>query len=427
MQNISQVLRNLVLGLSGVVFWSQLALGMEGFDASGYLRTGTGISSQGRYQECIGNPGAPTNEFRLGNECGIFAEFQFKLKHLNEKEGVFNTVLKIAASRDGFAQWESEDAKNRGFNLSDVYVEAGHLKDLPWLFWVGKRTYRESDAHIYDWYYFADLSGVGAGVGDIKIAGGNLQVAHLVQADNDEGGSGYSNTGRPVTQALDLRLKDISYGEQDRFMFWAVAAWSTSGNDGSGTNYAAGKGDIFGVKWSHEFSSLNNDFAVIQGGGLIEGFNLYQSLPITSQAINDRYRLRVVDSIISKDQADSNWSYQLVMASEQSHNGNPDERNLWNSLGLRSSLHRSENFRWVMELGTSEILPITGQRQEMNRISIAPELAVGRSQWSRPVLRAVLSQTHWNAAVKNIFAISRPALAQQSSETSLVWQAEVWF
>ena len=61
---------NLIVVLGAFVVLNQ-AWAMP-VDMHGYLRSGTGNNLQGGKQNCFNNPGSEGNEFRLGNECGIY-------------------------------------------------------------------------------------------------------------------------------------------------------------------------------------------------------------------------------------------------------------------------------------------------------------------------------------------------------------------
>ncbi|MCV5663612.1 carbohydrate porin, partial [Escherichia coli] len=50
----------------------------QGLEFHGYLRTGTGSSSEGGKQVCFSAPGAGA-KYRLGNECETYGEVAFAL------------------------------------------------------------------------------------------------------------------------------------------------------------------------------------------------------------------------------------------------------------------------------------------------------------------------------------------------------------
>lgn len=131
-------------------------------DFNGYMRGGTGTQLEGGKQECIFNQGIPGNFLRLGNECSFYGELGFVFHHKTAEVGdatFFRTQTKLMLGAQGTRQWE--DASRRDVNQIEAYVSAGGFQNIPAEFWVGKRFYRDVDAHIFDFYYYAEMSGVG--------------------------------------------------------------------------------------------------------------------------------------------------------------------------------------------------------------------------------------------------------------------------
>ena len=83
---------------------------------------------------------------------------------------------------------------NEGVALRQAYAEMGNLPVFSGAFkdsviWAGKRFYNRRDIHITD-YYFTDFSGTGAGIDNIQIGEGKLNLG-VIARDYDD----YTNAG----------------------------------------------------------------------------------------------------------------------------------------------------------------------------------------------------------------------------------------
>lgn len=398
------------------------------FSFSGYLRAGTGSTNKGGGQECIQNSGASSNEFRLGNECGFYGESTFRVYHLRGQDNLdpyFFTQLTLAFNPAGKKLFEN-DTNQKDINLVEAYVEAGQIENKPYSYWIGKRFYRENDAHIYDWYYFADMSGVGAGVGKVPLAGGQLHVAHLIQKSNET-----TTVGTPTLQFIDVRLKEIALGSNQKMMVWTGYGWIPEGKSISqGTRYESGQGHLLGFKHQLSHSLGSNETALIYGYGVMESLNLYNTSTLRSEDAykNSAERYRLVE--VWTYDAGIDWSFQAVAAAEMSDSkARQDSKSYWYSAGIRPLLKLTDHYQIAFELGHSRVYIESeklGER-ELSRVTIAPQLSLSRSFWARPVMRAFVSYSTWNDANTSRVTTSAPAFTGLTQAFNIGYQAEVWF
>lgn len=427
---------NFVIGLcllGALVSRPSEAVTGESFDFSGYFRAGTGTNLRGGKQECFPNPGSPTNEFRLGNECGIYGELAFKAIHkksTRESPGFFNTLYRLSLSPKGYRQWEQDKFvtnKESTLNLTEAFAEGGQF-EVPFVLWAGKRYYRQIDAHVNDWFYFANIGGVGAGVDQIPLGPGQLALAHLMQTSDTA-----TSRGQPQLQFIDLRWNDIKINRREKIFVWTGYGFAPDGKEAAGStspkNYVATKGWVFGVRYNLTLKGGFNDFAILYGHGNMESLGLSDASPTEESNLNKAYRYRVVNNFAQE--ISPNFSLLGVVAAELTHNGNTDKsRGEWQSLGLRPTYYQTDRFHWVLELGYSRIKKQSeddGKVRDLTRLTLAPSYTLGKSTWSRPVLRAYFTKSFWNANNKGRLAAEAPSFAGQGEGEAFGYQMEVWF
>ncbi|MGZ3772536.1 MAG: carbohydrate porin [Pseudobdellovibrionaceae bacterium] len=419
------------LGLFLVLaFGASTGLAIEA-DFAGYLRGGTGINLEGGKQECFFNSGIPGNFLRLGNECGFYSELAITFLHIKPDKVdpvYFKTHIRVANSSQGTRQWEP--AANRDMNQVEAFISAGGFSELPGEYWVGKRFYRDVDLHIFDWYYYGDMSGVGAGIDDIPLSKGKLALAHLIQANDDL----TTSSGRPVLQALDVRLKSLSVFADKNLNLWGVYAWAQGSKDAS-HQYIDTNGYSLSTRLNGPIAGGNNNFTIMYGKGTMKDFNIYASsvVPVTDDSQNKAWNLRLVEDW-THDVTDK-WALMFGFAANYGSNGKAQNDNVqWQEIGVRPIYFVSDRFQWVFETGYSHYkdesekdgsAPV-GDR-ELMRVTVAPQLSFKKSIWERPVLRAFLSHSVWGDSNKKFIAAKAPTFANENHGTTFGYQFEAWF
>ncbi|WII73314.1 carbohydrate porin [Bdellovibrio sp. 22V] len=415
-----------------LVFSGNFASALDA-EFTGYLRGGTGINLEGGKQDCFFNTGIPGNFLRLGNECGFYSELALIFHHKKPEPTdsvYFKTQMRLVFNSKGTRQWEP--AANRDMSQIEAFVKAGGFTEIPGDLWIGKRFYRDVDLYIFDWYYYADMSGVGAGIENIPLGEGRFAVAHLVQANDDLS----TSVGLPVLQAVDLRWTTIPVTEDHNLNFWAVYAWAPESNDGM-TSYRSTNGYSIASRLQGLWWGGQNNFALLYGKGTMKDFNIYakSALPANDDSQNKAWTLRIVEDW-HQDVSDR-WAVMLGVAAEIGDNGTEDDSNNhreFQEIGIRPIYFVSDRFQWVFEAGYSRYKndnEFSGAERvgarELARVTIAPQLSIRKSIWGRPVLRAFLSQSFWNNNNKDAIATQAPAFRNQNDGTSFGYQFEAWF
>lgn len=400
-------------------------------DFVGYLRGGTGLNLLGGKQECFDNQGIPGNFLRLGNECSFYSELAFVFNHKKPTEtdsAFFRTQVRLEANAKGTRQWEA--ASNRDINQIEAFVTAGGISEIPGDIWVGKRFYRDVDLFIFDWYYYADMSGVGAGIENIKTNSGNFAFAHLIQTHETV----TTDKGSPVLQALDLRWTKLPVAQDTYLNFWGVYAWAPKGSNGT-TEYAQSNGFAVGSRLEGKLGDGYNNVALLYGKGAMQGFNIYgdSALLVTNEYKNKGWTVRLVENW-NKDVTDR-WAVMFGLAGEYNDSGaDSDSRKFFYEVGVRPIYYVTDRIQMMMELGYSRIEDqsekVGGEKvgeRDLTRVTLAPQVSLSKSIWGRPVLRAYLTHSMWNKNNMAKVATNAPSFADKQEGTSFGYQFEAWF
>ena len=441
-----------------ILFASHNALALEA-DFTTYLRGGSGVNQEGGKMECFRNSGMPGNFLRLGNECDFYTELGFVFHHKKADAGdssFFRTQLRYAYSSDGLRQWESAKSKytvdptattDQTITVSipkseiEAYVKAGGFDGSPVEYWVGKRFYRDIDLYIFDWYYYAEMAGVGAGVEAIPVGPGKLAIANLLQSNED-----FSTTsiGRPVLNIWDIRYSTIPVFAEQNISFWGVYAWAKGStyNDGTTTTtFENTNGYVLATKLEGKAFSGYNKAALEFGQGAMKDFNVYGSSAVdsTNPTQNKAWNVRIVEDW-TMDVVE-NWAVLFGAAASYGSNGKDSDNIVqWQGFGVRPIYYFTDRFQLATELGytryedQSERVnggttgPYVGVR-DLGRVAIAPQLSFKKSIWGRPVMRAYVSYSFWNDANQGASRIgnSAPTFADKSNGMNVGYQYEVWF
>ncbi|MGZ3770393.1 MAG: carbohydrate porin, partial [Bdellovibrio sp.] len=410
-------------------FWLSSGLALE-TQFLGYLRGGTGLNLEGGKQECFFNSGIPGNFLRLGNECGFYSELAIAILHKkpDEQDPVyFQTQMRLSYNSKGTRQWEA--AANRDMQQVETFVAAGGFTEFPGELWIGKRFYRDVDLHIFDWYYYADMSGVGAGIDKVPFAGGVFALAHLIQANES-----LTSTGLPALQAVDMRLKSIPLTAEHNINFWGVFAWAKGSSD-STHEYVDTNGYSLSARLNSRVIEGNNNFTLLYGKGAMKNLNIYanSTVPSTDDSQNRAWTVRVVEDW-TRDVTDK-FGIMFGLAAQFADNGKDQNNKIqWQEIGVRPVYFVSDRFQWVFEGGYShykdESEVVAGSPvgdRDLARITIAPQLSFKKSIWGRPVMRAFLTHSIWNGSNKSFIAGYAPTFAHDESGTNFGYQFEAWF
>lgn len=397
-------------------------------DFGTYLRSGIGANGKGGDQECFSQQGTPGNEFRLGNECSTYGELAIAtfVRRPGKDQGVYGFgQIRLAYAPSGHTNWEGANNTNP-IAIRESFAEIGNLTRHKLSIWAGKRFYREQDVYMNDFYYFADTSGNGAGVGQIPfIRGSKLHLAVLRETKDTE-----SSNGRLALTLLDARAKDIDLFSGFKLNMWLGHAFSSAGkNTTTNQEYDDANGQVVGALFQRGFEGGFNHFAVIWGRGLMDEFNLYGDLTTikgssAAKAQEDSSRLRLVEHLTYNLNQD--WAFHFGATYENRDNGaSTNNKEIWWNVVIHPVYFIDDNFQIAAQLGTSVVDPQGAPARRLTRVTIAPQVALDRGIWSRPVLRAFYSKSFWSRSNRGL--IGGNVYSGETSGTSIGMQMELWF
>lgn len=435
----------LVVGLLGGLITLTSTSQAVDMDYDLYFRTPVATNGAGGKQITLSNPGSQGNEFRLGNETG-YGEATFTAHSLKNKlktEPYFDAVLTFAYDPSMNSQYSDTNTGTDNVQLVQVYAKGGNLDQQRFSYWAGKRFYRDAGIYMNDFFYFADMSGNGGGLEDIPLSNGSLSVALLQYSDRSVSATTH---GLPTKQALDLRWKDYTFLTNEKLTFWLAQARTSPGSGTVGAtliDYQAESGTAIGARWTHDMGQDSNNLALVYGTGVMESLTLNNTayvLPTSNQA--KKNRLRLVD--VYKADFGPKWSLQAAAVIEQADNGaSSSSKSRWYSVGVRPLYYFTDNFHLASGLGYSIVNNESetstsgkvGDRTLM-RLTIAPEMALGKGFYTRPVVRAFVTYSQWNDANKDttnskslLGALSSSTKAFENKNDALQFgvESEIWF
>lgn len=446
--------KNMRALLAAVAFFigsSALALDV---DWKLYMRTPVGTNAQGGKLIQVRNPKSQGNEFRLGNET-TYAEAYFTghlLKPEKDKP-FFDANMTFAYNPQMNSQYGDTTTNTDYTQVIQAFVSGGRFDDMHFSAWAGKRFYRDVDIHMDDFYYFADMSGVGGGFEEISLGNGTLAIALLQHSDNT---LQKTTNGVPSKQALDLRWRALKLTQEDSLHLWAAAAYSapgtgfkldtTTGLYTIRTDYEAGHGFAGGARYQHDFSEKSfNNVAVMYGTGQMENLTMDNSMAYAENGthINDRKRLRVVENPVVE--LNDHLGLSMAFVYEDVDKGLNGDRERWYSAGVRPIYYFSDHYHLAFEVGYSSVNDSSetgaggaraGERT-LTRVTIAPEIALTKGFLARPVIRAFATYSRWNTAnadttnasslIGSLNGQNINALDGRRDETQFGVEAEVWF
>ncbi|MCB0365230.1 MAG: carbohydrate porin [Bdellovibrionaceae bacterium] len=423
--------RSLLLGVGLCVSFAAGAVHSENFEYNGYFRASTGTNSKGGDQECFTNSGTTGNEFRLGNECSIYGEAAFTAHHLKaqgETDPFFKSTIRLAYISPGHAAYEGT---NEELHLTEAFVKGGRFHDTPYTFWAGKRFYRGPDLYMNDWWYWGNTIGNGAGVEDVPLGFGQLALAQIRQI-----GTTQSDVGRHGLTLWDARVSKIEVTENTELEVWLGYAHAPNGTSGA-TIYEKATGYVAGTKFHTKLGEGFNIALLVAGQGLMESLELSgDTAPVKNVSTQDKaQRLRIADHW-THFVPDSKWAFHLMAMHEQWDTGaDTDSAGTWTGIGVHPVYFLTDHVHLTGQVGFSQV-EIESEKDGMGdplgartliRATVAPQLAINRSVWGRPVLRAFYTHSWWNKENKAKIATGAPAYADLTSGGAYGFQAEVWF
>jgi maltoporin len=382
------------------------AADVGGVEVTGYSRGG-GVYSYNKDQQVKGGLtlGGDLQKYRLGNEGDT--GFEVNIAKTFDVNGVKYKVDYMPS------KWNSST-----IGTEQAYVELSGLSFAPEAkIWAGQKRQRIQDVHIVDHFLMDYGVNQGTGINDLSVGSMKLGVA-LQSGDTFDTKMATGTSANKFN--VDLSEINTNPGGKVRLLLTSVSTSGMASSGGSGLTINHNQTD-FGVKGltNSLFLQTSSGYANINGRfGDISAANVY-----------GKKTNRIADSI--------NWQSgpfggQALIGRQTNKADNSSVTTTDTSVGGRISYAVSKNFKWLVEAGnTTRKFSDNQASQSLNKITIAPTLAVGEEFWSRPELRFYVTKASWNDAVAASTnynnALTGFAANGRKSQTLAGVQYEVWF
>jgi maltoporin len=420
-----------------LIFLSFNANATAPFSFSAYFRSSAGSNLKGGQLECYTNPGSQGNEFRLGNECGVYSEASF-ISQLVDPENA-NGISSQAVFTFAYVYENKTDFEvtNNNWVLRQGYIELASTEDAPGKFWMGKRFYRWSDVHSDD-FFPVSFNGPGAGWGGLKTSVGNWDFGIIQNSESKEINGSTTAVTTSVKNAakttFHVKLEEMPLTENSKLSFWGVVGVTPATRDTTApsTRYKAATGGFLAIKDNYKKESIGNEFGIAFGNSVLASMSAQGELSKDCNDMTDASctveksnRLRLWNALTVEQ---NKWSTQVATVfDEYDKRTNVDSKIRWTSISIQPLYYLTDHVGIISVLGFSNVLDESdglGNRT-LTRFTVGPQLALGKGYYSRPVLRALYSNTSWNKANKTSFSTS--SSQGERNAQSLVAQVEVWF
>ncbi len=390
-----QTFKRLAIAAAAASAFAVPAAHAEGMEFHGYLRTGTGTTSEGGNQQCFGLGGAAQSKYRLGNECETYGEAALKLPFGKSDGAWANYNLMLALQNGDESDYSS--VKSDSFNIANRqnffqaggFFPRGALEDAS--IWIGKRYYNRHDVHITDYYYWNN-SGQGFGLDDVKA--GPVKLAFSFHQNGGPGNA--ANTIVPKRYAA--RVYDIDVNPNGKLEAELVFLKGDTAGTGS-----TGKGTMLMVE--HTQNGLLGGFnklALIYGNKLggVPWAPTYAGGAATDETPGNQ--VQIVDQLYF-DLKGTGWSGMATFVYAKfdccDFNGNwggggSDKK--WTSIGIRPQYNFNQNFSLAFEAGYDQIKKGGQGTAKLAKLTVAPQVALSGGFWARPVFRAFATYAKWN-------------------------------
>ena len=386
---------------------------------NGYFRAGYGRNDEGGTQVGFGAPGAFA-KYRLGNEAETYGELSLTKDWFNP--GVFSlrqadppdweTAGPLATFKMTMAVFnpygESFTGSATSVTLPETWVGlANVIPSQPTaVFWAGNRFYRRHDIHLND-FFFYNMSGGGGGIEDVDLGPGRLAFAWIGTGSQ----SGFSDLPEPdpVNKAgfskanWDLRFYDFSvpFGKAEIGLTYARA---DAGFDVDGNTVKPSDGWAVNIIHTREgFLRPDgmNKLTIQYGTGAARTFNSgFETFVVEGDSYirpeaEDSRRFRVTENFVV-DFSDT-FSLSPVLVYQYTDFGQDRGTQEWFSAGLRPVVYLTDYLNIAFEGGIDWVDDgETGLSGSLTKLTIAPQLSIGRGFNSRPVLRLYLTWASWS-------------------------------
>ena len=376
------------------------------FEFHGYARSGVIVSDERTDGDKFGIPNfAGAGAYRLGNEDDSGWEANF-VKNFKMDDGSYAKFCLLLADFAGDAY---DEEVGNSVQARQIFVEMGNLPAFTGAFadsavWAGKRYYERADFHINDWKY-TNMSGTGAGLTNINVGPGNLNLAFIANdLDNDD----------TKVYNLDARYKGLEAlgGTWEYVATYKESKDSIGADDGYQLGAIYDRGDFYGL-------ADGGSKVVVQYGDALGAKlgNADSSEDFTS----DSEAFRIATSGLMT--ANEKWDvFAQAIYEDRSDYTDADGDETWTSFGVRPVYKVNKNFELQFELGYDVVDLDNEADGDITKLTFAPTFKLDTGNfWARPEIRTFVTYATWDDDLKDAYG------TDSDDGLNFGVQAELWF
>ena len=412
----------------------------DGVEFHGYVRTQVGATDEGGNLQCFRLGWPAQAKYRLGNECDNYGEVAGVVPFGKQDGAWAKYNLRLALREKGAQDFEGANdsfqiASRENYVIAGGFFPDGAMEDAK--LWVGKRFYNRHDVHINDYYYWAN-TGPGAGLEDIKLGFGDAKLA--VAYHQNGGNSGLDGApgsfvfgggvGLQSVKRLEFRGYDIGVNPDGKLEV-AIQAIKGSTVDLPATPADESAGDKTGylLTLQHFQGGVLGGFnkvALQYGKGNGSGKNWIPAYAGGNSPSGNK-TVRLVEQLYVAP-AGTNWSGMATFIIDNTKEESGYKAD-WLSFGVRPQYNFTDNFSLAVEAGYDQGKDgANGAKQKLAKLTVAPQLSLGKGFWSRPVLRGFITYAKWNDPAKaGVNANSNNVWANSNNGMTYGVQVESWW
>lgn len=391
------------------------AVRADGVEYHGYTRIQGGGTSEGGNLQCFQGGSPVRAKYRLGNECDNYSEHSFGLG-FGDTNDVWAKYHLTLALQDKGSEPDNTNGDSFNFLHRENYFEMGGFFGNGAMenatVWVGKRFYNRHDIHMNDFYYWTN-NGVGAGIQEIKAGAAKLAFAYLQNSPNANGVDDV-NAKRYAMRFYDISLTDSTKLEGELVAIQGSTASATK-KTGSGQSL------FLQVSQNGVLGGFNNVALVIGKGLGGDGFEWLPTYAGGGDSASGAKSVRIHDHLYFDFKGTNITGTATVSHAE--YKPASGGKLTWTSYGIRPQYNFSKNFSVAVEYGHDEGKN-GASKPKLDKLTIAPQLALSPGAWARPVLRAFVTQAKWNA---DAGIQANGVFGAKKSGTTFGVQAEAWW
>ena len=369
-----------------------------GFELWGYMRSGFYAGTQGeptgQYQL-----GGPLDHYRLGNEGDNYIEIGIGKK------------TDLGGGLKWGVYW-MPTVYNGGTGTAQVYSDITGLDIAPTAtFWGGQRYHRIQDVHILDNWLMQDGDNYGAGVDDLDIGLGKLNLAVYT-----EGNAGNKNDNTNNAKRFNVQWHAIPTNPGGKL---TITGAVIHGQFGKGS-----QGGAIGLLHNQDITpDINNSLFLQASSGHAEITCEFYGLDVGGVAHPGARQARIVDSV--------NWQVgafggQAVIGYQSIKQTDATSTLHDFSMGGRGSYGVARHVKLLGEVGYNHLTSTNAASQNLIKETLAVALSPDTKFWTRPELRAYVTHANWNdaAGLANPTGFGRTG---RTDATSYGLQVEAWW